>query len=316
MQPKQLEYLVKAAECGSITQAAEQLFVSQPSLTKAIMSLEQEYDVKLLIRRPRGIELTAEGRRFVYYARSVITAAEALERSCKAPEESVKRLFLATQQLDFVYNICLEVYAGESLSNIHFNIAETDRADVVQQVLDRRADLGLFVRNRADAKNFLWNVEAKRLEQYVLDSTEPCVCVGPQSPYYDRAAITLDEAQRSAVIALDMEEQAKQSLYFDNVCAHYNEKQIVFVNTVNACEYFLMHTDALAYLSEWAVDCFQNPTLRILRVIPDETEPDLSGVMNDLLWIKRAGELLTPTERQFIQRLYAHFGQKVPMDVR
>lgn len=54
MKMKQLEYLLKIAECGSITKASEQLFVSQPTLTKAVMNLEEEYGVQLLVRKTRG----------------------------------------------------------------------------------------------------------------------------------------------------------------------------------------------------------------------------------------------------------------------
>ena len=41
MKMKQLEYLIKIAECGSISKAAQELYISQPSLTKAISSLEE-----------------------------------------------------------------------------------------------------------------------------------------------------------------------------------------------------------------------------------------------------------------------------------
>ena len=68
MQIQQLEYLMKVVECGSITRAAQQLFLSQPSLTKSISNLESEYHIKIFDRRPKGIQLTPEGKEFLYYA--------------------------------------------------------------------------------------------------------------------------------------------------------------------------------------------------------------------------------------------------------
>ena len=68
MKMKQLEYLIKIAECGSISKAAQELYISQPSLTKAISGLEEEFHVQLLLRKPRGVELTIEGKSFLHYA--------------------------------------------------------------------------------------------------------------------------------------------------------------------------------------------------------------------------------------------------------
>ncbi|MBQ2403895.1 MAG: LysR family transcriptional regulator, partial [Lachnospiraceae bacterium] len=79
MQIKQLEYLVKIVENGSISKAAEQLYITQPNLTKAVSSLEKEYGIRLFNRRARGVELTAEGKEFMRYARKVIAAADALD---------------------------------------------------------------------------------------------------------------------------------------------------------------------------------------------------------------------------------------------
>ncbi|MBQ7796748.1 MAG: LysR family transcriptional regulator [Lachnospiraceae bacterium] len=79
MQIKQLEYLVKIVENGSISKAAEQLYISQPNLTKAISNLEKEYGIRLFNRKARGVELTAEGKEFMRYARKVIAEADALD---------------------------------------------------------------------------------------------------------------------------------------------------------------------------------------------------------------------------------------------
>ena len=96
MKMKQLEYLIKIAECGSISKAAQELYISQPSLTKAISSLEEEFHVQLLLRKPRGVELTIEGKSFLHYARSVVTAANALESNFSGQGGADRsRLFIA-----------------------------------------------------------------------------------------------------------------------------------------------------------------------------------------------------------------------------
>lgn len=80
MQLKELEYLLKTVECGSITKAAEQMFISQPTLTKNIQSLENEYNIKIFQRVASGVELTEQGKDFVYYAREVVAAKRIAEQ--------------------------------------------------------------------------------------------------------------------------------------------------------------------------------------------------------------------------------------------
>lgn len=52
---QQLKYLVTVAECGSITAAAEKLYISQPSLSTSIHSLEKEMGVQLLFVPRKGL---------------------------------------------------------------------------------------------------------------------------------------------------------------------------------------------------------------------------------------------------------------------
>ena len=59
MQIKQLEYLVKIVENGSISKAAEQLYITQPNLTKAVSSLEKEYGIKIFNRKASDFTFSA-----------------------------------------------------------------------------------------------------------------------------------------------------------------------------------------------------------------------------------------------------------------
>ena len=81
MRLNQLKYFIKVVECGSITKAAQELYLSQPSLTKAVSSLEAEYNLKLFDRTAKGLSLTPRGRDFLEYARSVLDSSKALDQT-------------------------------------------------------------------------------------------------------------------------------------------------------------------------------------------------------------------------------------------
>ena len=313
MQIKQLEYLVKIVENGSISKAAEKLYISQPNLTKAVSSLEKEYGIRLFHRKARGVELTADGKEFMRYARKVIAAADALDSNfLMQKKEARAELFLAAHQFDFIYPCMLKTYEAFADHRIHFNLIETDRSDVVQLVLDGNAVLGFFVRNDADAKSMIWRKEAARLEFQVLDQGNYYICVGPKSEFYNRESVRYGEVKDCLQIALDMEESAKQDLYFDNALLRdgVQEKRIFF-NTVSACEYFLLRSDVVLFVSKWTVGCFDNP---LIRTIPVELENDLpTEGINELILVKRAGEQMNETERVFVEVVKERFGEEVDL---
>lgn len=310
MKIRQLEYLLEVVECGSISKAAQQLFVSQPSLTKSIMGLEAEYGIQILIRNPKGIELTEEGKSFVHYAQGVLTAAQALKSNFNLENrEKSSRLFIASQQLDFIYDLIYKTYSENETTRIHYNLVETDRNSVTKMVLERKVDLGFLVRSNTDAKTYLWSSNAKNLNLYSLDSAGAYVCIGPKSPYYNCKSLTYEQCEQNLHVVLDMEEAATQNLYVDNSNNHFNMNRIIFFNSISACEHFLLQTDALMYVAKWAVGCFKNPQIRALPV------SDSSPHTLELSWIKRAGEPLSQTEKQFVQHLYQYFNSQMPNEL-
>lgn len=303
MQIKQLEYLLKIVECGSITQAAKQLYVSQPNLTKAVRQLEDEYGIEIFVRKPRGVELTMAGKNFVYYAKSILTAVQALSNNCNTEKEvPYSRLALAAQQLDFVYDIFLKVYLNYTAMPIHYNLLETDRDDVVSQVLKGDVNCGIFVRNTEDAKTFRWNTDAKRLSMRLLDTGGPYVCVGPKSRYYQNEYITEQEAETNTQVMLDMENAARRDLYFDNSnLSSVHRDHIIFFSTVDACKRFILQTDSVLYLSKWSRGYFEYPRFRILPLLNSQTGKILTT--NELIWVQRQDTPLSKAENLFLEYL-------------
>ena len=58
---QQLKYAAAVATCGSVSEAARRVFVTQPTLTEAVRTLEEELRVAIFTRTPKGVTVTREG---------------------------------------------------------------------------------------------------------------------------------------------------------------------------------------------------------------------------------------------------------------
>ena len=68
---KHLQYFTEVVKQGSFSKAAEYLYISQPNISNVIKNLEEELDVKLLIRTTRKLELTDTGKLLFQYGQQV-----------------------------------------------------------------------------------------------------------------------------------------------------------------------------------------------------------------------------------------------------
>jgi LysR family hca operon transcriptional activator len=107
MELRHLRYFVAIAEEGSLTLAAEKrLHTAQPSLSRQMRDLEQELGVTLMVRRARGVELTAAGRVFLDHARvallQVEAASEAARRAGQPARTSLALGFLTGYEMEWL----------------------------------------------------------------------------------------------------------------------------------------------------------------------------------------------------------------------
>lgn len=77
---QQLKYIIKIVECGSITEAARRLYISQPSLSAALKEVETEFGIEIFYRTSKGISLSADGTEFLSYVRQIVEQSELLEQ--------------------------------------------------------------------------------------------------------------------------------------------------------------------------------------------------------------------------------------------
>jgi LysR family transcriptional regulator, hca operon transcriptional activator len=147
MELRHLRYFVAVAEEGSLTVAAQKrLHTAQPSLSRQIHDLELELGVQLLIRGPRGIELTAAGRVFLDHARiallQVEAAGEAARRAAQPPRTSFAIGFLTGYEMDWLPAI-MEILHAE-LPSTEVVIHSQDSPDLAAGLMRGKIDLAFL----------------------------------------------------------------------------------------------------------------------------------------------------------------------------
>jgi DNA-binding transcriptional LysR family regulator len=265
------------------------------------MNLENEYGIKVFARTAKGIEITPEGKDFIYYARNIITSINSMEKQFSSNTLQKKFvLSVASQQLDFLYDLLLCLYDQNKEKSIHFNIVEANRSHVVQSVLSGDVNIGIIVRSSADSKAFTWRLAAKNLEATIIDNSGVYVSMGPKSPYYNNEKISFAELEGQLHAVLDMEDEAIQDLYMNQIDNHINLQRVLFFNTINACKKFLLYTDAHLYTPKWVLNFFRGTEIHSL---PISTTGNETIPTNELVWLKRKNETLNDIERQLIDSI-------------
>jgi LysR family hca operon transcriptional activator len=160
MELRHLRYFVAVAEEGSFTVAAERrLHTAQPSLSRQIRDLEQEVGVDLLVRSPRGVELTDSGRAFLDHARltlvQVEAAIEAARRAARPAKPTFALGFLTGTEVDWLPEVMRVL--GDKLPNIEVSISSRYSPDLARGLLQGELDLA-FMRPEAQMPDLAYKL--------------------------------------------------------------------------------------------------------------------------------------------------------------
>ncbi|MCF2945224.1 LysR family transcriptional regulator [Paenibacillus tarimensis] len=130
---------------GSVTRAAELLFITQPSVSYAIKQLEEQLGIALFIRKPKGVELTAEGKvlyRHVAEGMEAMATGEQAVEQFKLMQRGEVRIGTSDTLCKFFLLPYLEHYLRE-YPDIHIQLSHGKTPDIVRWLRDGQADCGI-----------------------------------------------------------------------------------------------------------------------------------------------------------------------------
>ncbi len=225
---QQLKFVIKIAECGSITSAAEKLFVSQPSLSAAVRELEKEYGVELFRRTARGITLTADGSEFLAYAREVIASEERLEARYKAAAPCRRQLGVSSQHYAFAVTAFANDINQLPSDEYDFTLRECRTYEIIEDVASCRSEVGVLYVNQFNRKVMEKLFRERRLEFHPVFTAEAHVFVGARHPLAGKEAVELDDLADYPFLAF--EQGAYNSFYFsEEILSAVPRKKTVYV---------------------------------------------------------------------------------------
>lgn len=140
----QLKYIITIAETKSMNKAAEQLYVSQPSLTSGVKELEKELGITLFYRSGRGVTLTNDGVEFLLYAKQLYAQYENLLGRYGKGSPYKKKFGVSTQHYSFAVKAFVDMAKEFDMSEYEFAIRETKTAEVISDVSTLKSEIGVL----------------------------------------------------------------------------------------------------------------------------------------------------------------------------
>ena len=209
---QQLKYVTTIANIGSISEAAKRLFVSQPSLTKAIKELEKEMGITIFDRTNKGITVSKEGERFLGYARQVLEQAALLEEQYKSQSGGKKQFSVSTQHYSFAVNAFVELLKGAEIDQYDVSLRETQTYEIIDDVAHMKSEIGLLYYNDFNRPVLEKLIHTNELTFTELFTAHPHIFIGKTHPLAHKEVVSMDELEEYPYISFEQGDH--NSFYF------------------------------------------------------------------------------------------------------
>lgn len=209
---QQLRYIVMVAEKGTISEAAKELFISQPSLTNAIRELEKEMNITIFNRTNKGVVVSNEGDLFLSYARQVLEQANLLEEKFMNVGENSPYFSVSCQHYSFAVEAFVDVIREFNGDKYDFTLRETQTYEIIEDVSRLKSEIGLLYTSSKNEEVIMKLIKKKGLEFEELFVANPHVFISYKHPLADKDSLTLEDLEGYPYLSFEQGEY--NSFYF------------------------------------------------------------------------------------------------------
>tara|TARA_R110000868_G_scaffold213709_2_gene463819 strand:- start:8035 stop:8919 length:885 start_codon:yes stop_codon:yes gene_type:complete len=243
---------------SSFTKAAEQLFISQPAISKSIRNLEDEYKTTFFLRKRNSIELTDDGKVFLMYTNKILDIFSELENHFLNQNAKFPNLIsfgVSTTIANYIIPKVLAKFRTQ-FPQTNFKVITENTEDIEELILNQQLDFGII-----EGKNTNRKLQFKK---FIKD--EIILVTNAKNTAFKKGVIDIKTLHEIPIIEREIGSGTREIIH--EFLRTYNIKKlntVVTLNSTEAIKNYLYYSDNYALISISAVR--EDLTTNKLKVI-------------------------------------------------
>ena len=299
MNIQQLRYVVAIANSGTFREAAEKMYVSQPSLSISVRDLEKELGFKIFRRTSSGTFLTRRGMEFYEKAQELVKGFDVFQNQYANPEEEKKEFSISSQHYDFLPPLITQ-FSVLYPDNKNFRIFESTTVQILDEVAQGHSELGIIYLNKQNTKGIMQRVDKLGLEVIDLIPFQTHIYLRKGHPLAKKESLVMEDLAHLPTVRFTQEKD-EYLYYSENFVDTSSSSQLFNVTDRATLNGILERTDAYATGSGF----LDSQSVNGITVIPLIDE-----LNNKMVYVKREEVDLSPVAEKFVQVMEAYFDEK------
>ena len=162
-------YAVEIEKTRSITQAAENLYMAQPNLSKAIKELENSLGITIFRRTSKGVIPTDQGMKFLACAKQILIQIDNMEAISSPNKPRDRKMRISVPRAGYISKALSEfIAASDTSDDMEVYFCETNSLRTIENVRENGYNFGIIRFNAAHEKYFMDFLAEKNLESQLL----------------------------------------------------------------------------------------------------------------------------------------------------
>lgn len=299
MNIQQLRYVVAIANSGTFREAAEKMYVSQPSLSISVRDLEKELGFRIFRRTSSGTFLTRRGMEFYEKSQELVKGFDIFQNQYANPEEEKDEFSVASQHYDFLPPT-ITAFSERYPDYKNFRIFESTTVQILDEVAQGHSEIGIIYLNNQNKKGIMQRVEKLGLEVIELIPFHTHIYLREGHPLAQKEELVMEDLADLPTVRFTQEKD-EYLYYSENFVDTSASSQMFNVTDRATLNGILERTDAYATGSGF-LDSDSVNGITVIRL--------KDNLDNRMVYVKREEVELSQAGTLFVEVMQEYFDQK------